>query len=93
MLPEDQALILTRLRSAEGHLGSVIGMVKNEQNCIKVLHQLYAVQAALHACGRHLLHCQVKQSIEIVSQDPCPEKRSAEIERLVDLYRFLLMFA
>ncbi len=93
MLIEEQTLILARLRSAEGHLGAVIGMVETGQNCEKVLHQLHAVEAALQASGRHLLHCQVKQSIEIFSQDPCPEKRSAEIERLVDLYRFLLMFA
>jgi DNA-binding FrmR family transcriptional regulator len=93
MLPEEQTLIVARLRSAEGHLGSVIGMVKNEQNCIKVLHQLYAVQAALHACGHLLLYYQVQQSLETACNNACPEKRSAEIKRLVDLYRFLLMFA
>ena len=93
MLPEEKALILTRLRSAEGHLGAVIGMVEAGQNCEKVLNQLHAVEAALQASGRHLLHCQVQQSIDIVSQHPSLEKRSSEIERLVDLYRFLLMFA
>jgi len=92
MLPEEQTLILARLRSAEGHLGSVIGMVENEQNCIKVLHQLYAVQAALHACGRLLLYYQVQQSLETACYNTCPEKRSAEIKRLVDLYRYYLIF-
>jgi DNA-binding FrmR family transcriptional regulator len=93
MLPEEKDLILKRLRSAEGHLGAVIGMVEAGQNCEKVLHQLHAVEAAIQASGRHLLHCQVQQSIEIVSQHPSLEKRSAEIERLVDLYRFLLLLA
>ena len=93
MLPEEKDLILKRLRSAEGHLGAVIGMVEAGQNCEKVLNQLHAVEAALQASGRHLLHCQVQQSIDIVSQHPSLEKRSSEIERLVDLYRFLLMFA
>ncbi len=92
MRPEEQTLILARLRSAEGHLGSVIGMVENEQNCIKVLHQLYAVQAALHACGRLLLYDQVQQSLEIACYNTCPEKRSVEIKRLVDLYRYYLIF-
>lgn len=85
---EEQILLLARLRSAEGHLGSIINMVETEQNCLKVLYQLHAVQAALQASGRYLLQCQLKQSIEIVSQDTCPEKRCAEINRLVDLYRF-----
>jgi DNA-binding FrmR family transcriptional regulator len=93
MLPEEKDLILKRLRSAEGHLVAVIGMVEAGQNCEKVLHQLHAVEAAIQASGRHLLHCQVQQSIEIVSQHPSLEKRSAEIERLVDLYRFLLLLA
>lgn len=93
MLPEEKDLILKRLRSAEGHLSAVIGMVEAGQNCEKVLHQLHAVEAAIQASGRHLLHCQVQQSIEIVSQHPSLEKRSAEIERLVDLYRFLLLLA
>jgi DNA-binding FrmR family transcriptional regulator len=93
MLPEEKDLILKRLRSAEGHLGAVIGMVEAGQNCEKVHHQLHAVEAAIQASGRHLLHCQVQQSIEIVSQHPSLEKRSAEIERLVDLYRFLLLLA
>ena len=92
MLPEEQTAILKRLRSAEGHMRAVIGMVEKGQDCEKVLHQLHAVEAALQASGRHLLHCQVKQSIEIVSQHPSLEKRNAEIERLVDLYRFFLMF-
>ncbi len=93
MLPEEQAAILKRLRSAEGHLRAIIGMVETGQNCEKILHQLHAVEAALQASGRHLLHCQVKQSIDIVSQNHSLEKRTAEIERLVALYRFLLMFA
>ena len=93
MLPEEQILILARLRSAEGHLGSVIGMVEIEQNCIKVLHQLHAVKAALHASGHLILYYQVQQSLETGCYNACPEKRSAEMRRLVDLYRFYLMLA
>ena len=92
MLPEEQTAILKRLRSAEGQLDAVIGMVETEQNCEKVLHQLHAVEAAIQASGRHLLKCQLKQSIKIVSQHPSLEIRNAEIERLVDLYHFLLRF-
>jgi DNA-binding FrmR family transcriptional regulator len=92
MIPEQRILFLARLRSAEGHLGSVIDMVETEQNCLKVLYQLHAVQAALQASGRYLLQCQVKQSIEIVSKDPCLVKHCTEINRLVDLYRFYQEF-
>ena len=93
MQPEEKTVILTRLRSAEGHMRAVIGMVESGQNCEKILHQLHAVEAALQVTGLHLLQCQVEQSIEIVSQHPSLEKRNAEIERLIELYRFILIFA
>ena len=93
MLPEEQALILARLRSAQGHLGSVIGMVENEQNCIKVLQKLHAVEAALHACARLFLYYQVQQSLETACYNTFPEKRSAEIRHKVGFYRFNLLFA
>ncbi len=93
MPPEEQTLILARLRSAEGHLGSVIDLVETEQNCIKVLHQLHAIQAALHACGRLLLYYQVQQSLKTACCSACPEKRSAEMRHMVDFYRFNLLFA
>ena len=85
--------MLARLRSAEGHLGSVIGMVETEQNWIKVLHQLHAVKAALRASGHLILYYQLQQSLETGCYNTCPEKRSAEIRHLVDLYRFYLLFA
>jgi DNA-binding FrmR family transcriptional regulator len=68
-------------------------MVENEQNCIKVLHQLHTVQAALHTSGRLLLYNQLQQSLETACYNPPPEKRSAEIRQLVDMYRFYLLFA
>jgi DNA-binding FrmR family transcriptional regulator len=89
---EEQALFLARLRSAEGHLGSVICMVEIEQNCIEVLHQLQAVQAELQDCEKLILYYQLQQSLEIACNNKCPEKRTAEIRHLVDLYRFYLMF-
>src|SRR5438105_4314518 len=54
--------ILARLRSAEGHLRSVITMVESDAYCIDVLRQTSAIQAAVARIEsllleRHLHHC------------------------------------
>jgi len=54
--------ILTRLRSAEGHLRGVMQMVEEDGYCIDVLRQTKAVHAALSKVeslllDRHLQHC------------------------------------
>jgi DNA-binding FrmR family transcriptional regulator len=48
---EGQDALLTRLRTAEGHLHAVIGMAENGASCDEVLHQLNAVCAAIRAAG------------------------------------------
>ena len=54
MQPEEQKLIV-RLRSAEGHLRAIIGMIETGQPCEDVICQLIAVQAALRATGLAVL--------------------------------------
>ncbi len=50
----DHDALLNRLRSAEGHLHGIIGMLEADEPCEQVLHQLEAVEAALEAAGRAL---------------------------------------
>jgi DNA-binding FrmR family transcriptional regulator len=90
MQPEQQAEIMRRLRSAQGHLGAVIGMVESGESCEQVLHQLGAVQAALLVAGARLLACQVETSKIIIQLSPCPEERAAELDRLSDLYQIMM---
>jgi hypothetical protein NreA len=87
---EQQAAIVRRLRSAEGHLRAVIGMVESGQPCEEVLHQLDAVEAALDAAGRALRYCQFRQSIDVIRHSPSAEARLAELERLAVLYSITL---
>jgi CsoR family transcriptional regulator, copper-sensing transcriptional repressor len=43
----DTASTLARLRTARGHLDSIIRMVEDDRYCIDILHQLSAVQGSL----------------------------------------------
>ncbi len=93
MQPEERAEIVRRLRTAEGHLGAVIGLVEAGKPCEQVLHQLGAVRAALRAAGARLVDCQIDYSEEIVRHHPCPEDRAAELTRLVNLYYLVFQYS
>ena len=92
MQADEQAEIVQRLRSAGGHLGGIIGMLEAGEPCEPILHQLVAVQAALHATGGRLLACQLRQSQEVIRLSPCAEDRVAEITRLIILYHLLTKY-
>ncbi len=85
-VPEERTAVVNRLRSAEGHLRAVIGMIETGAPCEQVLQQLDAVQAALSTAGGALRYCEFRSSIEIVRRGPSPEVRAAEMRRLASLY-------
>ena len=60
----DKKQILNRLASIEGHLKGIRKMVEDDQYCVDVLKQSYAVERALKAFEAallegHLNHCVV----------------------------------
>ncbi len=90
MKPDPQDEILRRLRCAAGHLNAVIQMAESGQPCEKVLHQMNAVEAALHIAGFKLLICQALQSEATILASPSPTQRAAELKKLQTLYALLL---
>jgi len=89
-MQHEKAGVITRLRSAEGHLGAVIGMLEVGVPCEQVLHQLIAVQAAIRIAGTRLLVCQVEASAGVIVHSPCPEERIAELNRLANLCQTMM---
>lgn len=86
-MDEVQKKIIGRLKTAEGHLQAVTRMAAAGESCENILHQLGAVEAALHAAGSLLLSCQLQQSIDIIANNPDADakERTAELERLTAL--------
>ncbi len=87
--PKEHGAIVGRLKTAAGHLRSVIAMVEDGEPCDQVLHQLGAVQAALAAAGGTIVDYQVESSAKIILRNPSTEARVAELERLITLYGLL----
>jgi len=90
MRTETKRDLIGRLRSADGHLHAVLGMLEADRSCEQILHQLNAVQAALRAVGGLLLQNEVQECMGAVLKSDCPEESAAELERLIHLYTFSL---
>jgi DNA-binding FrmR family transcriptional regulator len=81
-----QPEIMQRLRSAAGHLNSVIKMAESGEPCEHVLHQLNAVQSALRIVGTKIICCQAKPLREDILSSASFSQFSAELHRLQSLY-------
>ncbi len=81
-----KARILARLRSAEGHMRAVIGMVESDAYCVDVLQQTTAIHSALVKVERllmerHLHHC---VSSALGSKDR--SKRERALGELIEIF-------
>lgn len=48
--------IIKRLKRAEGHLRSVIGMIEAGKPCLDLAQQLHAIESAITNAKRELIH-------------------------------------
>lgn len=92
MTLKQQPDIIRRLRCAAGHLNAVIEMAEADQPCEQVLHQLGAVEAAIHAVGSKLIICQAQTIQSTILDSSSPKQRLAELKRLQSLYTILLQY-
>ncbi len=86
-----KADLLQRLSSAEGHLRGIRGLVERGADCVDVVHQTLAVQAALRQITRlalrhHLEHC-VRQRLTGEGGDPAAREQC--LSEITALYRML----
>ena len=88
-MPSEEAIrpdLIRRLRSAEGHLRAIAGMVEAGADCQAILHQLHAVQGALRAVDRRLIEHYLNDCLRAELWNPDPASRARAIERVVALY-------
>jgi DNA-binding FrmR family transcriptional regulator len=93
MKSDQQSEILRRLHCAAGHLNAVIEMTETQQPCEQVLHQLHAVQAALHIAGVKMIQCQAQSSQDVILNSSSVSQRADELERLQSLYVIFLKYS
>ena len=58
------AEIIKRLKRAEGHLGTVIGMLEQGRECVDLAQQLHAVEKAIAKAKKTLIHDHIDHCLE-----------------------------
>jgi uncharacterized protein len=56
--------IINRLNRAEGHLRSIVGMIREGRPCLDLAQQLHAVEKALANAKRELIHDHIDHCLE-----------------------------
>ena len=61
---ETHPAIIKRLKRANGHLQKVIGMIEDERSCLELAQQLHAVEAAICAARKALIHDHIDHCLD-----------------------------
>lgn len=78
--PEEMKAIITRMKRAHGHLGSVIRMMEEGSDCESVLTQLAAVNKALSRAGYAIVATGLEQCL--THEDGIDVENRAKMEKL-----------
>jgi DNA-binding FrmR family transcriptional regulator len=64
--------IAKRLKRAEGHLRSVIGMIEEGRSCLDLAQQLHAVEKAIGEAKKTLIHDHVDHCLSLAASGRGP---------------------
>lgn len=80
--------VIKRLRRAQGHLKKIITMIEEARPCLDIAHQLHAVESAVNAAKKTLIHDHLDHCIDIALDPRSGDSRSM-VEDLKDIARYL----
>ncbi|MEE2850338.1 MAG: metal-sensing transcriptional repressor [Pseudomonadota bacterium] len=69
--------IIKRLKRAEGHLRTVIGMIEAERSCLDLAQQLHAIERAVAAAKKTLIHDHIDHCLAHAAEGDPVEARQA----------------
>jgi uncharacterized protein len=64
MQDHSNSAIARRLKRANGHLETIIGMVEQGRPCAQIAQQLQAVESAIESAKKALIHDHISHSLE-----------------------------
>ena len=87
-LHESHPEIAKRLKRAEGHLRTIISMIEDRRPCLAIAQQLHAVEKAVSAAKKTLIHDHVDHCLEQATA-PVSRAARASIEEFKDITKYL----
>lgn len=77
---ESHPEIVNRLKRAEGHLRKTIGMIEAGRSCLDLAQQLHAIEKAVAAAKKTLIHDHIDHCLAHASDGDPVEARQAVAE-------------
>lgn len=74
--------VLLRLKKAHGHLAKVIRMIEEEEGCLKISQQLFAVEKAITQTKKNVIHDHIEHCLEDNSSKKSKEKDLKEFKEI-----------
>lgn len=80
--------VVKRLKRANGHLHKVVGMIEEGRSCVDIAQQLHAVERAISAAKRLVIHDHLDYCLEDVA-GVGPATMHASIAEFKDITKYL----
>lgn len=85
---ESHPEIIKRLKRAEGHLRNIVEMMEANRSCLDVAQQLHAVEKAVNAAKKALVHDHIDHCLEHAVARGSPGTSTA-LHELKDITKYL----
>lgn len=80
--------IVKRLKRAEGHLRRIIEMIDSQRACLDIAQQLQAVEKAIGAAKKALIHDHIDHCLERAI-GPASREERAPVEEFKEITKYL----
>lgn len=80
--------IVKRLKRAAGHLNTIIEMIERERSCLDIAQQLQAVEKAINAAKKTLIHDHIDNCLENAI-GPVAKSARASTEEFKEITKYL----
>ena len=87
-LHETHPQVANRLKRAGGHLQNVIAMIEGGKACVDIVQQLHAVERAIGAAKKVLIHDHLDHSLEDAVRAH-PRASEAAVAEFKDITKYL----
>ena len=88
LLHQTHPEIVKRLRRAEGHLRNVVDMIEQGRACLDVAQQLHAVERAIGAAKKALIHDHIDHCLERAA-GPVARQARGPIDEFKEITKYL----
>lgn len=80
--------IIKRLKRTEGHLRKIVEMMEADRACLEIAQQLHAVEKAIHAAKKALVHDHIDHCLDRAIAASTSD-RSTDIQEFKEITKYL----